>query len=440
MVVVPVTDDGRLALERARAPHPADAGSGVGTRLAPHSAGIVGAAPPHVLQVFQPDIGGVPQYAESLAAGLLNEGWKVSVACPPDAWVCKALHAAGVEVLPMDVPRSPHLWRDARALRDLVRWCETRGVSLIHGHSTKAGLLSALAGRRAAVPTVYTPHGWAFEMRVSPALRAAYALVERQLAHRFHASVLTVSGSGRAAGERWHVAPRGRIQVVRTGVPDVPAMDRSAARRALGVRPDEIVAAWVGRVAGQKRPRDLISLARGLAGVVTIVALCDGAHGEPLADELRDVGAVLADPESEPAMVYAAADMVVHTSEWEACPLVVLEAMSASLPVVAYSVGGVPEQIQAGRTGYLVQRGDIEMMCQCVLSLARNPDLRVRMGEAGHVRAHTVFDYDSMLERIIRAYVAVLGPEGTDDGLRDRPIDGVSRARPSMSGTDGALG
>lgn len=430
MAVAPLADGGRLAVDHARERHPAEDRSGLGLapRLGPAAPRIVGSAPPHVLQVFQPDIGGVPRYAASLAAGLVAEGWRVSVACPPNAWVCDGLRAAGVEILPFEVPRAPHPWRDAGALRNLMRWCTTRQVSLIHGHSTKAGLLVALAGRGVGVPTVYTPHGWAFEMRVSPVLRGTYALVERQLAHHFHASLLTVSASGRAAGERWRVAPRGRIQVVRTGLPDVRAMDRLAARRTLGVRPDEVVAAWVGRVGAQKRPRDLISIARGVGRAVTIVALCDGAHGDCLADELRAAGVVLAEPGSEPAAVYAAADMVLHTSEWEACPLVVLEAMSASLPVIAYSVGGVPEQVQPGRTGYLVERGDIAMMCQCLLSLARNQDLRTRMGQAGHARAHSMFDYESMLERITRAYVAVLGPTGTGDEHRARRRESVSLA------------
>lgn len=433
MTVAPVTDDGRPALDRARRVDRANGriGLGRGPRLAPSSHRIVDSAPPHVLQVFQPDIGGVPRYAASLATGLLGDGWRVSVACPPTARVCEGLRAAGVEILPIEVPRGPHPWRDGRALRDLVRWCADREVSLIHAHSTKAGLLGALAGHRAAVPTLYTPHGWAFEMQVSPVLRGTYALCERTLAHHFHASVLTVSASGRAAGERWRVAPRGRIQVVRTGVPDVATVDRQAARRALGVAPDAVVAAWVGRVGAQKRPRDLIPIARELSGTATVVALCDGAHGERLADDLRGAGVVLAESGVVPAAIYAAADMVFHTSEWEACPLVVLEAMSASLPVVAYSVGGVPEQVQAGRTGYLVERGDIAMMSQCLLSLARNPGLRARMGEAAHTRAHRVFDYDSMLERITRAYAAALGPAGTEREPRARRRESVALAMSS---------
>jgi glycosyltransferase involved in cell wall biosynthesis len=382
------------------------------------SANGVGREPLHVLQVFQPDIGGVPRYAAALAQGLVANGWRVSVACPPNAWVCDNLRSAGIEILPMHAARGPRPWQDARAIRKLVRWCREREISLIHGHSTKAGLLVAMAGRITGVPSIYTPHGWAFEMEVPPPLRLTYALAERQFARRCHAAVMTVSAFERGDAERWRVTPRGQIQVVRTGLPEMPHIDKAAARRALGVDEEGTVAAWVGRTGPQKRAGDLAAIARALGEEVTVVALCDGIHGTPLAGELAEAGVVVADPGCGPATVYAAADIMLHTSQWEACPLVVLEAMAAGLPVVAYSVGGVPEQVQAGRTGHLVERGDVEMLCQCVLALARNPDVRRRMGEAGHQRATRVFNYGAMLERIMQAYMVVVGPHAIDAGSR----------------------
>ena len=89
-----------------------------------------------------------------------------------------------------------------------------------------------------------------------------------------------------------------------------------------------------------------------------------------------------------------------------------LEAMSSRLPVVAYCVGGVPEQVRAGRTGYVVERGDIELLCQRVLALAADPALRERMGEAARQRAATVFNYGRMLDSIIETYLSVVRSSG----------------------------
>jgi glycosyltransferase involved in cell wall biosynthesis len=392
--------------------------------------GVATASSLHVMQVFQPQIGGVPCYAANLARGLLASGWRVSVACPPQAQVCEGLAVAGVEILPLEVQRSPHPRQDGRAVRKLARWCRERDVSLIHGHSTKAGLLVALAGRSAGVPSVYTPHGWSFERLVMPALRASYAVFERELAHHCHAAVLTVSASGRAAAERWRVAPRGRIQVIPTGLPPFPPISRSTARKMLGLAQDDIVAAWVGRVGPPKRPEDLAPIARGLGDTVTVLALCDGIHGTALAMELRQAGVVLVDPAFAPGIVYAAADMLLHTSVWEAAPLVVLEAMWAGLPIVSYDVGGLAEQVQAGRTGYLVQPGDVEMMCECVLALARRPALRGSMGNASRERVSRLFNYFSMLDRIRQTYVTVAERRPTAQrprGLRSRGDEPAAR-------------
>ena len=155
------------------------------TRESNRRPGIERAGPapsPHVLQIFQPHTGGVPTYVSVLTQGLLERGWRVSVACDPGTSAAARLRGAGAEIVPLAVPRRPHLMQDQRAVRRLARWCREQDVTLIHGHSTKAGMLAAWTGQRAAVPSVYTPHGWAFEMRVGMSLRIAYALFERQLA------------------------------------------------------------------------------------------------------------------------------------------------------------------------------------------------------------------------------------------------------------------
>jgi glycosyltransferase involved in cell wall biosynthesis len=381
------------------------------------------ARPPHVLQVFQPKIGGVPRYVANLAHGLRAAGWRVTVACSADAAVRYGLVAAGFDTLPLETEGAPRPIDDARVARKIARWCRDLDVSLIHGHSTKAGLLVALAGRTASLPSVYTPHTWAFQMDAPLRVRAAYAVAERRLAREFHAAVMTVSESERVAAHRWRVAPYGRVRVIRTGLPSIETVDRCHARRLLGVDHGEAVAVWVGRVGAQKRPEDLVPVARAVAGKVTIAALCAGLDGSPLAKDLRDAGVLVVDPSCSPATLYAAGDIVLHTSHCESCPLVVLEAMMAGLPVVGYWVGGVPEQVRTGRTGYLVQRGDIGMLSQRVVALAAEPEVRGRLGQTGRRRARTVFDYHRMLHRIIETYETVLGYPADAGRPRDAAAD-----------------
>ena len=362
-----------------------------------------------MLHVVQPQTGGVPAYVAALVGGLSDAGLRVSVACSRGAALAETLRARGVTVLELELTRAPHVAKDVAAVAALARFCRQHGVTLLHGHSTKAGMLAGLVGARCAIASVYTPNGWSFEQQVPAPMRAAYAAFERQLVRRCHTGVIAVSYSGRAAAQRWRVASADSIRVIPTGLPPMAAVPREQARAELGLGRHEVVAAWVGRDAAQKRPRDLLEIARRLAGQVTVVALCAGAAGTPLEAELRAAGVQLADPSVAPAVVYAAADMMLQTSAWEAAPLALLEAMGACLPVIAYDVGGVGEQIKPGRTGYLVAPGDVAMLCECALALSRRPRARRAMGFAGAHRAESQFSYHDMVRRFLIAYGELTG-------------------------------
>jgi glycosyltransferase involved in cell wall biosynthesis len=79
--------------------------------------------------------------------------------------------------------------------------------------------------------------------------------------------------------------------------------------------------------------------------------------------------------------VYDASDIYCQPSVWqEACPLSVLEAMSAKLPVIASNTGGLPELVQDGQSGILVPVGGSQEICAAMELLLADPDLRLSMG------------------------------------------------------------
>jgi len=101
---------------------------------------------------------------------------------------------------------------------------------------------------------------------------------------------------------------------------------------------------------------------------------------------------------------FAGGDVGVQPSiEPESFGLVLLEAMSRGLPVLASKVGGIPEVVTDGETGLLVEPRDVEAMADAIVRLASDPALRKRMGDAGRVRARNVFSVEKMLEGYDRA-------------------------------------
>jgi glycosyltransferase involved in cell wall biosynthesis len=82
----------------------------------------------------------------------------------------------------------------------------------------------------------------------------------------------------------------------------------------------------------------------------------------------------------------------------------VFEAQALEKPVVASEVGSLPSMIVDGETGFLCEPADIDGFCERLLLLARDPELRSRMGQAGRARVQQHFNAETMLERYHRLF------------------------------------
>jgi len=92
----------------------------------------------------------------------------------------------------------------------------------------------------------------------------------------------------------------------------------------------------------------------------------------------------------------------------EACPLPPIEAMASSLPVVATQDGPLPEIVEDGRSGLLVERSDPQALADAILQLLSNPDQRDAMVQAGFERASTMFSWDRIAEDLLEQYQRLL--------------------------------
>jgi sugar transferase (PEP-CTERM/EpsH1 system associated) len=108
----------------------------------------------------------------------------------------------------------------------------------------------------------------------------------------------------------------------------------------------------------------------------------------------------------------AAFDIFVLSSDWEGMSNALLEAMAAGLPVVATAVGGTPEVVVEGETGFLVPPRDPEALAEAILRLLRDPDLRRRMGEAGRKRVAEHFSVEQMVQKTEALYEHLVAEKG----------------------------
>ena len=107
----------------------------------------------------------------------------------------------------------------------------------------------------------------------------------------------------------------------------------------------------------------------------------------------------------------SAADLFLLTSVSEGIPLAVIEAMAASLPVVATRVGGVGEVVRDGETGFLAPAGDPAALAEHVLRIATDPALGKQMGRQGCARARGLFSEEQMHAQYLQFYQEML-PRG----------------------------
>jgi glycosyltransferase involved in cell wall biosynthesis len=97
-------------------------------------------------------------------------------------------------------------------------------------------------------------------------------------------------------------------------------------------------------------------------------------------------------------------DVFVLPSLEEGFPIAALDAMAAGLPVVASAVGGVPELIEDGKTGWLVPPRDVEALASRLRLLLKNPEQKLGMGAAGQARVRDHFSPTQMIESFARLY------------------------------------
>lgn len=191
--------------------------------------------------------------------------------------------------------------------------------------------------------------------------------------------------------------------------------DAAALKRLYGIAPEEKVISHISNFRAVKRVPDVIKAFRRLADQLPVRLLLVGEGPElpvvtRLVDEagLRDKVLFLGKQENV-AEVVAMSDLVMLLSSKESFGLILLEAAACGVPAVATRVGGIPEVVADGESGYLVPVGDIDEIVEKARRILENPDVRHRMGERALEIARTKFHSTVIVSQYENLYKDVLG-------------------------------
>jgi glycosyltransferase involved in cell wall biosynthesis len=375
------------------------------------------------------NVGGPALLVVELLRGLDPERFDVHLAAGAvDAGEADYLDLRGAQVPLVRIPglgRSPHAGDDLRALRALVGEMRRLRPDVVHTHTAKAGALGRVAARLARVPrTVHTFHGHLLHGYFSPPGTAAVRTAERALARRTDRLVAVgarVRDDLLAAG----IGQPGQYAVIAPGVAVGPPVERSAARADLGLPDEAPVVLLVARLTQVKRPDRFLAVAEDVLARrddVVFAVLGAGpllpeleARARPLGDRVRFLG-WRADVER----VYAAADVVVLTSDNEGMPVSLIEAALCGRPCVTTDVGSAAEVVADGETG-LVVPASAAAVSAAVQRLLDDRPLRERLGEAARSRAGARFSPDRFVSDTAALYASL-----TDRGSRREPRWGTT--------------
>lgn len=289
----------------------------------------------------------------------------------------------------------------------LARFVRRRRIDLIHAHLPVAGIAARLAGRWTTTPVVYTEHN----------LHERYHPVTRRLnlwTWTLQRRVLAVSQQVRASILR-HVGSRVPVEVLWNGIPVERYRrleeERARCRARLGVPDDAPLIGTTAVFRPQKRLDDWLRAAAEIRShhpAARFLLVGDGplrAKLELTAQALELGGSLhWAGLQSDVRPWLAAMDLYLQSSDYEGLPVALLEAMAMELPVVASTVGGVPEAVLAGETGLLVPPRQPEALAAAARSLLDQPEARDRLGRQGRRRVCQCFDVQRMQERLEAIY------------------------------------
>ncbi|MEA2379214.1 MAG: hypothetical protein QOD13_3121 [Thermoleophilaceae bacterium] len=287
----------------------------------------------------------------------------------------------------------------------LYRLLRRERFDVIHAHKFGSNVWATVIGRLARVPVIVThEHTWSFEGE--PVRR----LLDRHLIGRFSSVFVAVSQEDRRKIIEIEGVRPDKVLFVPNGV-TVRAAEGTDVRAELDIPPDAPLIGTVGVLRPQKALDVLIrATVPLLADFPELRLVIAGAgperkalealiHSEGVSDRV-----ILAGFRDDVPDVIATLDVAASSSAFEGSPLAMMEFMAAGCPIVATRVGGVPDLIDDGVHGLLVDSGDVAGMTVALRRMLTDREAALQMGERARERRRREFDLDVVVRRFQALY------------------------------------
>lgn len=367
-----------------------------------------------ILHVVAPaEIGGLERVVHNLAIGHRSMGHDVHVASVFDSDASNhpfltPLQAESVVTVPIRVAPRQYLREQSR----IKALCREVGPDVVHTHGYRCDVLASAVARRFGIPTVTTVHGFAG----GDLKNRFYEWLQKRAFRRF-AAVVAVSRPLYRQLAEWVTSER--LHFIPNACSDsVAAVSRADARCRLGLAADDFIVGWVGRLSREKGADLVIEALIHLSELpVRMSFIGDGKEKQALRelasmkrldDRICWHGRV-----EQASRLLSAFDVVVLSSRTEGTPMVLLEAMSAGVPIIASAVGGVPD-VLSDREALLVEGPDPLRLAAAIREVYESREMAALRADAARQRMRSEYAAEPWLRNYERVYESTLRGGGTE--------------------------
>ncbi len=300
-----------------------------------------------------------------------------------------------------ELNNSSNLYHDSIALYKLCRIIGIIRPDILHLHTSKAGFIGRIAGFITNTNTVFTVHGWGWR-GMSRFKGLLILLIERLLGKLPNTSYIYVSNSVQREATNLVLINKNKGKTILNGTDDFGLCDFQ--------KFDKFTLIMPARVSNAKDHKTLVMAFEKLDFESSLILCGEGTDNPEFIDyiekfapnRIKDItfmGSV-----SNMNELLSKSHVFTLISNFEALPLSIIEAMSASLPVIASKVGGVSELIIENYNGFLVPAGDSDFIVQKINELLIDEN-RIKMGVRGRETYLNKFSSDQMAKEVYIQYL-----------------------------------
>jgi glycosyltransferase involved in cell wall biosynthesis len=369
--------------------------------------------------------GGAQRYVYDLATNLPKDKFEVVVATGGNGPLISKLKDASIEVIPL-----PHLERNINFVKELFSFWDLFKIfrkekpDVIHLNSSKAGGLGAVAAWLSKfltldfkLLTVFTVHGWGFNENRPPWQKKLIRFLS-WVGSLFQNKIILIDKPDMRDAER--IIPRKKLELIFNGIGEIDFLSRKDARKFFSEKigkelSDNIL--LIGTVAELTKNKGLNYLIEATSVLKSeilntkheILVIGGGEEHDGLIKHIKSLG--LTEnvhllgfvPEAEKYL--KGFDIFVLPSLKEGLPYTLLEAMSAGVPLIGTTVGGVTDIIDQHETGLFVTPKDVRGLADVMADLMTDVKLREKLAVGARRKLNLKFNLQDMVEKTINAYV-----------------------------------